>query len=59
MCNPSRCNSECSRACKIDEYLDTKTCSCGKRLIGKLVSAYENEILIKTENSPEDKKSNK
>ena len=59
MCNPIRCNWECNKACKIDEYLDTKNCSRGKRLIGKLVSAHENEILIKTENPPEDKKSNK
>ena len=28
------CNGECNKACKIDEYLDTKNCSCEKRLIG-------------------------
>ena len=36
MWNPSMCNSECNKACKIYEYSDTKNCSCEKRLIGKL-----------------------
>ena len=37
MWNPSICNCECNKACKIDEYLYTKTCSCRKRLFGELV----------------------
>ena len=31
------CDCEYNKACKIDEYLDIKNCSCEKRLIGKLV----------------------
>ena len=54
--NPSTCNCECNRACKIDEYLDTKYCSCEKRLIGKLVLECEDEILNTTESSLDDKK---
>ena len=56
MWNPSTCNSECNKACKIDEYLDVKDCSCEIRLIGKLVFEYENEKLNATETSLDDKK---
>ena len=56
MWNPSTCNSECNKACKIDEYLDVKDCSCEIRLIGKLVFEYENEKLNVTETSLDDKK---
>ena len=39
-----------NKACKIDEQLDTKkNCFCEKRLIGKLVLEYEDEILNTTE----------
>ena len=37
MWNPSTCDCECNKACKIYEYLDIKNCSCKKCLIGKLV----------------------
>ena len=36
MCNPSTCDCECNKACKIDEFLYIKECSCEKRLFGKL-----------------------
>ena len=35
--NLSTCDCHCNKACKIDEYLDIKNCSCEKRLIGNLV----------------------
>ena len=37
--------------CKIDETLDIKNCSCGKRLVGKLVLEGEDEILNTTEDA--------
>ena len=40
----------------IYEYLNTKNCSCEKRLIGKLVLACEYEILKTTETLIDDKK---
>ena len=55
MWNPSTCNCKCNKACKVDEYLDTKNCSCKKRLIGKLVLVREDELLNTTETSPDDK----
>ena len=39
------CDCECSKAFRIDEYLNTKICLWEKCLIGKLVSTCENEIL--------------
>ena len=33
MWNPT-CDCQCNKACKIDEYLDIKTCSPEKCLIG-------------------------
>ena len=39
---------ERKKAHKIDEYLHTKTCSCKKHLIGKLVLGCEDEILNST-----------
>ena len=47
MSNPSTCDCECKKACKIDEYVNTKNFSCKKRLFGKLVLVYEDEKLIK------------
>ena len=47
---------EFNKACKLDEYLDIKNCSCKKCLIGKLVLACEDEILVTTETSYDDKK---
>ena len=49
MWNPNWCDSECNKVCKIDEYLDIKNCSCGKRLIGKLVLEWEDGIVNATE----------
>ena len=39
MWNPSMCDCECNKACKIDECLDIKNFSCIKPLLGKLVLA--------------------
>ena len=57
MRNPNACDSECNKACKIDEYLDIKDFSCEKRLFGKLVLACKDEILNTTEISLDNKKS--
>ena len=45
-----------NKACKIDEYVDIKNCSCEKRLINKLVSEYKVEILNTTETLLEKKR---
>ena len=45
-----------NKACKIDEYLDIKNCSCHDRIFGKLVLACKDEILNTTETSIVDKK---
>ena len=58
MWNPRACDWECNKACKIDEYLDVKNCSCEKRLIGKFVLECEDEILNTTKTLLNDKKSN-
>ena len=56
-CNTSIYDCDCNKASKVDKYLDTKNCSHEKRLIGKLVSECEDEILNKIdENSLVDKK---
>ena len=54
--NPTTCDCECNKACKIDEHLDTKNCSSEKRLIGKSVLECEDKILNTTETSINDKK---
>ena len=41
MWNPSTYDCECNKACKIDEYLHIKNCSCEARLVGKLVLQCE------------------
>ena len=56
MCNPSTCDCECNKACKIGEYLNIKNCPCKKRFFGKLVIACKDEILNTTETSFVDKK---
>ena len=56
MWNPSTCNCECNKACKIDKYLDIENYSSEKGLISKLVLECEDEILNATENSLDDKK---
>ena len=56
MWNPGTSDCECSKTCKIDESLDTKNCSCEKRLICKLVLGCNDEILNTTKTSPDDEK---
>ena len=46
---PITCACECNKACKIDEYLDTKNCLYKKRLISKLVLECEDETFNSTE----------
>ena len=48
--NPKTCDCKSNKACKIDEYLDTKNWSCEKHLIGKLVLGCEDEILNNKKN---------
>ena len=55
MRNPSTCDCECKKACKIDEYLDTKNFSCGNFLLGKLALQCEDDILNTTKTSLHDK----
>ena len=50
------CDCGSNKACKTDEYLDIKNCSCKKCLFGKLALACEDEILNITETSLNDKK---
>ena len=45
--NPSTCGCKCNKACKIDEYLDTKNFSYKKSLTGKLLLACEDVMLNK------------
>ena len=56
MWNPSTCDYECNKACKIDEYSYIKKCSCEKRLIGKRVLTCEDEMLNTIETSLDNKK---
>ena len=56
MCNPNTYDCEYNKACKINEYLDIRNCSYEKRLFGKLVLAWEDEILNATETSSSDEK---
>ena len=52
MWNPSLCDCEFNKACKVDKYLDDKSCSCeSTRLIHKLVLACEDELLNTAETS--------
>ena len=51
MWNPSTCDCKSNKAYKIGKYLYNKNCSCEKRLIGKIVLEYEDEILNTTEAS--------
>ena len=55
MRNPSTCDSECNKDCKIDEYSDIKNCSCGKCLSRKLILACKNKILNTAKTSLNDK----
>ena len=49
MQNPSKCDWQCDKAYKIDDYLDIKNYSCEKHLVGKLVLECKDEILNTTE----------
>ena len=44
MWNPSTCNCEFNKSCKIDEYLDIENCSSKKCLFGKLVLEWGDEM---------------
>ena len=49
MWNSSTYDSECNKACKIDKYLDIKSCSCdkhpsGKHSFGKLTLACTDKM---------------
>ena len=48
MWNPSTYDCDFNKACKTDEYLYIKYCSCEKCLISKQVIECENEILNTT-----------
>ena len=54
--NPSMCDCDCNKACKIDEYLDIKKCLCKKCLFGKLLLACEGEMINTTKTSFDNKK---
>ena len=58
MCNPSICNCESNKACKIGEYFNIKNCSYERHFFGKLVLAFEDEVLYTTNALRDDKKSN-
>ena len=48
MWDPSTCDCKCNNACKIYKYLGIKNFLCEKGIFGKLVIAYEREILDTT-----------
>ena len=54
--NPSMYDYGCNTACKINEYLDIKNCSCEKCVFGKLVLVCKDEILKATETSLDNEK---
>ena len=56
MWRPGTCDCECNKACKIDEYLDIKSCSFKKRLICRVALEREEEILNTAETSLDDEK---
>ena len=49
MCNPSICNCEYNKACKIGEYFNIKNCSYERHFFGKLVVAFEDAVLYTTD----------
>ena len=49
--NPSTCGCDSNKVSKIDENVDTKNCSCEKRLIVKLALVCEDELLNTTKTS--------
>ena len=52
--NPTTCDRKCTKACKIDEYLDITNFLYEECLIGKLVLECEDEIFNTTETSSGD-----
>ena len=49
MWNPSTCDCEYDKTCRIGEYLYIKNFACKELVIGKLVLTCEDEILNTTE----------
>ena len=56
MRNPSTCDCECNKTCKIDKYLDINNCSREKCFSGKVALACKDEILNTIETSLNNKK---
>ena len=56
MWNPSACDCERNKTCKIYKYLDIKNCLCKKSLILILVLEGEDKISNATEMSLDDKR---
>ena len=54
---PSMCDCECNKACKVNQYLDIKQCSCKKLLTEKLMLEREDEISNTIETSLNNKRS--
>ena len=42
--NHSNCECECDKSCDAGEYLDYENCKCRKRLVGKLVEEFNENI---------------
>ena len=42
--NPSNCEYECDKSCDIGEYLDYENCRCRKKLFGRLVEEYMENV---------------
>ena len=42
--NPSNCECECDTSCDLGEYSDYENCKCRKRLLGKLVEEFNENI---------------
>ena len=42
--NPSNCECECDKSCDLCEYSDYENCKCRKRLVGKLVEEFNENI---------------
>ena len=38
MWNPSTCECQCDKWCKLGQYLDHKNCTCKHKLVGRLIS---------------------
>ena len=55
ICSPSTRDCDFNKTCKINKYLDIKSCSCEKNLFDKLILTCEDEILSTTETSLDNK----